>query len=101
VNYLFYTEEELKFLWEKISVAISSVPTPYTVTPEESAFLDYFYKIMRVDQKSWNINEVFNENEEPKNMSILTDLLENMPLRINDDSLIMRTIAAGRLEIAK
>jgi hypothetical protein len=101
VTQLIYTPEELKFLWEKVSAALSKAPTPYFVTPEEDAFLDYLYKIIRVDLSSWNMNEVFNESTEPKYLTILTDPLWKMPLRINDDSLVMRTIAAGRLEIAK
>ena len=96
-----YTKEELEFLWTKISTGIVSTPTPYLVTLEEDEFLDYLYRLKKAEPTSWGINEVFNESEKPKFWYILEEPLWKMPLRINDDSLVMRTIAAGRLEIAK
>jgi len=94
VIFLTYTDEELGFLWKKLCAAISCVFTPYDISPEENAFLDYFHELVRAEPTSW-------DDDEPKDLTILTDPLWKMPLRINDDSLVMRTVAAGRLEIAR
>ena len=101
MTYLSYTDEELEFLRDKVYTVLTASSTPYHVTPEEHAFLEYLSRIVRSEHLTWSANEMFNGNEEPKDLTILTDPLWKMPLRINDDSLIMRTIAARRLEIAK
>jgi len=104
MTYLSYTDEELEFLRDKVSTVLAYLAkssTPYLLTSEEYSFLYYFGRIVRTEYITWSANETFNDNNVPKDLTILTDPLWKMPLRINDDSLIMRTIAAGRLEIAK
>lgn len=105
-----FTAEELEYLWIKISSVIKNKPAVGIVDldPEEDEFMGYIYNIKQlvktVEPRSWGINEIFNEGEsikEPKDMTVFTDSLENMPLRINDPNIVIQTVAVWRLEIAK
>jgi len=94
-----FTVEELESLWIKIHSKLLAS----TLSPEEIKFIAYLQLIKTVEPKSWGINEVFNEEsiKEPEDVSVLTDPLENMPLKINDPNKVIQTIAVWRLEIAK
>lgn len=104
-----FTAEELEYLWIKVSLVINNrVAAGVKNSKEENDFLGYIFNIKQlvktVEPRSWSINEVFNEEEsikEPKDMTVLTDPLENMPLRINDPNIVIQTVAVWRLEIAK